>query len=384
MRFEFATADRIIFGLGAATELPGIVASYGCHAFVMTGAGTNRSETLIDVIRNACTAIFRFEVHGEPTVAVVQQAVRVARDNRCDVVVGIGGGSVLDSAKAVAAMLTNPGEIEDYLEIVGAGKSIAIPSAPCIAVPTTAGTGSEVTRNSVLGVPDRKVKVSMRSPLMLPRVALIDPQLTVSLPPEITASTGMDAMTQLLEAFVCKRANPMTDAVCREGLHRCGRSMMRACRNPRDLFAREDLSLAALFSGIALANAGLGAVHGLAGPLGGTIHAPHGVICARLLPFVCRANIHALGEQSGAGAVLTRYDQAAGMLMGDPDARCDALIDWFGELCDTLSIPRLSEYGLNESTLSEIIQAAQNASSMKTNPAVLSNDVLMNILRQSL
>jgi alcohol dehydrogenase class IV len=281
-------------------------------------------------------------------------------------------------------MLTNPGTIEDYLEVVGAGKTIAIPAAPCIAVPTTAGTGSEVTRNSVLGVPERKVKVSMRSPLMLPRIALIDPYLTRSMPPEITASTGLDAMTQLLEPFVCTRANPMTDALCRDGLLRAGRSLVRACREPMDISAREDLSLAALFSGIALANAGLGAVHGLAGPLGGTIAAPHGTICARLLPLVCRANIAALRKQPSSGDILARYDETAALLMGETDARCDSLINWLSELCETLSIPRLSRYGLNESLLSPIAQAAQTASSMRGNPVALSIETLIEILRQSL
>ena len=224
----------------------------------------------------------------------------------------------------------------------------------------------------------------MRSPLMLPRVALVDPQLTVGLSPEVTASTGLDAITQLLEAFVCTRANPMTDAVCREGLRRGGRSLLRAWHDPEDIASREDMSLAALFSGIALANAGLGAVHGLAGPLGGTIAAPHGAICARLLGLVIEANVNALRSQGKGSAILVRYDEAAALLTGDPDARCDQLIDWVRDLCMKVKISGLSRYGLTEKDFPALVESAQRASSMKANPVALTAETLTAILRQSL
>ena len=198
----------------------------------------------------------------------------------------------------MAALLTNEGDLSDYLEVVGKGRPLQNPAAPCIAVPTTAGTGAEVTYNAVLGVPDQHVKVSMRSPLMLPRWAIVDPLLTHSMPPELTASTGLDALTQLIEAFVSNKANPLTDGVCREGLQRAGRSLRRAFEDGSDAEAREDMSLASLFSGMALANAKLGAVHGFAGPLGGMTDAPHGVICGKLLPYVMQANVRALQDRA--------------------------------------------------------------------------------------
>jgi alcohol dehydrogenase class IV len=364
--------------------LPDLVEPLGQRVLVLTGRDPRRHLSILDTLTARHLPVEVFPIAGEPTVAIVAEAIEAARAARCEVVVGLGGGSVIDAAKAVAAMLTNPGAVEDYLEVVGAGKSIAIPSAPCIAVPTTAGTGSEVTRNSVLGVPDRKVKVSMRSPLMLPRVALVDPQLTVGLSPEVTAATGLDALTQLLEAFVCTRANPMTDAVCREGLRRGGQALLRAYHHPEDLAAREDMSLAAMFSGIALANAGLGAVHGLAGPLGGTIAAPHGAICARLLPLVIEANVSALRTRVSSPSSLARYDEAAALLTGDPDARCDQLIEWVRDLCMKVKIPGLSRYGLAEKDISIIVESAQRASSMKANPVVLTTETLAAILRQSL
>lgn len=384
MQFEFATAGRIIFSCGAVAQLPELAKSFGNRVMVLTGRNSRRHSVILDSLIGHSCVVEVFPISGEPTVTVVAESINAAHKAHCQTVVGLGGGSVIDAAKAVAAMLTNPGAIEDYLEVVGAGKSITIPAAPCIAVPTTAGTGSEVTRNSVLGVPERRVKVSMRSPLMLPRVALVDPQLTVGLSQEVTAFTGLDAITQLLEPFVCTRANPMTDAVCREGLLRGGRALLRVWRDPEDIVAREDMSLAALFSGIALANAGLGAVHGLAGPLGGTIAAPHGAICARLLPLVIEANVSALRNQTSDSVTLARYDEAAALLTGESGAQRDRLIEWVRGVCETVKIPGLSRYGLTEKDFPSLVESAQRASSMKANPVTLSAETLHAILRQSL
>src|SRR5208282_5705063 len=227
-----------------------------------------------------------------------------------------GGGSAIDAAKAIAAMLTNKGELLDYVEIIGRGKPLTQPSAPFIAVPTTAGTGSEVTRNAVLASPEHRVKVSLRSPLMLPRVAVVDPELTYALPPAITASTGLDALTQLIEPFVCARANPMVDALCIEGIRRAARSLREVVHQNPGKSAREDMALASLFGGIALANAGLGAVHGFAGPMGGMFAAPHGALCAALLPGVMAANVAALRRRQPGGEGLRRYDEIARLLTG--------------------------------------------------------------------
>lgn len=209
-------------------------------------------------------------------------------------VIGLGGGSVLDAGKAIAALVTNLGNVFDYLEVIGKGQPLVNAPLPFIAIPTTAGTGTEVTRNAVLGSPAHGVKVSLRSPMMLPSLAIVDPELTYGLPPEITASSGLDALTQLIEPFVSVKANPMTDAICREGIRHAAKSLRTVYHNGADASAREGMSLASLFGGLALANAALGAVHGFAGPLGGMLNAPHGAICAKLLPLVMEVNIKVL------------------------------------------------------------------------------------------
>jgi len=268
MRFEFSTAQQIVFGPAAAAEAGRLAASVGQRAFLVLGGTTRRAGDLIDQLTSHGIAYQGFHVTSEPTVEMAQAAVASARQAGSEIVIAFGGGSVIDTGKVVAAMLKNKGELLDYLEVVGQGKPLAHPAAPHIAVPTTAGTGAEVTRNAVLSVPEHKVKVSMRGLVMLPRWALVDPLLTHSMPAELTASTGLDALTQLVEAFVSNKANPLTDGICREGLRRAGRSLGRAFADGNDAPAREDMALASLFSGLALANAKLGAVHGFAGPLG--------------------------------------------------------------------------------------------------------------------
>ena len=270
MRFEFATSSRVVFGPGTLVELGGLVAGMGRRTLVVTGRTPERAGPLFEILKEQGIDYVVFPVEGEPTTETVRKGTQLAREAGCDMVVGFGGGSALDAGKAVAALLTNGGDPLDYLEVVGRGRPLTRPSAPYVAVPTTAGTGSEVTRNAVLLSPEHRVKVSLRSHLMLPRLALVDPELTRTLPPEVTASTGMDALTQLIEPYVSNRANPMTDAICREGMRRAARSLLRAYEHGEDPEAREDMSLASLFGGMALANAKLGAVHGFAGPIGGT------------------------------------------------------------------------------------------------------------------
>ncbi|RPI12577.1 MAG: iron-containing alcohol dehydrogenase, partial [Acidobacteriales bacterium] len=287
MRFEFATATRIVFGPGTLREIAPAVREMGVRALPVTGSRPEIATGLgLDCVPYA--------VPGEPTVDLVRQGVQLAREERCDVVIGLGGGSAIDAAKAIAALVPNSGEPLDYLEVVGKGRALEKPSLPFIAVPTTAGTGSEVTRNAVLASPDHRVKASLRSPYMLARLAVVDPELTYDLPPAVTASTGLDALTQLIEPYVSSRANPMTDSLCVEGMRRAARSLPRAFADGRDGEARLDMSLASLFGGLALANAGLGAVHGFAAPIGGAFEAPHGAVCAALLPLVMDANIRAL------------------------------------------------------------------------------------------
>ncbi len=383
MRFEFATATRIIFGPGTIEEVGPEAAGMGKRAFVITGRSPERAGPLTEQLKSHSIEYVTFSVAGEPTTTMVAEAAGRGRERKSELVIGIGGGSVLDTGKAVAAMLTNSGKLGDYLEVVGEGKPLTQTPAPYIAIPTTAGTGAEVTCNAVLAVPEKQVKVSMRSPLMLPRLALVDPELTHSMPPSTTASTGLDALTQLIEAFVSNKANPMTDGICREGLKRAARSLRKAYENGGDSNAREDMALAALFSGLALANAKLGAVHGFAGPLGGMISAPHGVICARLLPFVCEANVQALHSREPSSAALGRYDEAARILTGKDLARAADGVEWIQELCKALTVPPLTEFGLKKEDFPTVVAKAQKSSSMKGNPIQLTDDELMSILEKS-
>jgi alcohol dehydrogenase class IV len=386
--FDFATATRITFGARRLREVGAIAHELGRRAFVVTGRTTNRAKPLLDALTAHGVEHVMFPVAGEPTTAVVQRGTQSAREQGCELVIGFGGGSAIDTGKAIAALLTNSGDLLDYLEVIGKGKPLVQPSAPYIAIPTTAGTGSEVTRNAVLGSPDHKVKVSLRSPLMLPRVALVDPELTYDLPREVTASTGLDALTQLIEAFVSNRANPMTDALCREGIRRVARSLRPAYETADDppslelrrtsASAREDMSLAALFSGLALANAGLGAVHGFAAPIGGMFPAPHGAVCATLLPHVMEINLRA--ARSRGSATLQRLNEVARMLTGNDPTTADAGVAWVRETCRALKIPPLSSYGVTKADFPVLVEKAAVASSMKGNPIVLTPDELREIL----
>jgi alcohol dehydrogenase class IV len=324
------------------------------------------------------------KVDNEPTVDDVRRVLVLARQTSIDVVIGIGGGSTLDMSKAVSALLTNPGDISDYLEVIGSSKPLAIPSLPLIAIPTTSGTGSEVSRNAVIGSPANQVKVSMRSPHLLPRIALVDPELCLTLPPPITAITGLDALTQLIEPYTCNSPNPITDALCEEGIQRVARSLYEAFNHGDDLTAREDMSLAALFSGMALANARLGAVHGLAGPISGEIPAPHGAICSALLAQVMSANITALQNRSFGHPALERYAVIARLLTGDLTASADAGINWVQVFCSHADIKPLTKYGLTVAQFPTIIEKAYKASSMKGNPITLSELELRTILQKSL
>jgi alcohol dehydrogenase class IV len=387
MKFEFSTARRIVFGQGVAEQLPALVAGYGKRGFLVLGSKPDRLTALLDAIgaRNVATTVFN--VPGEPTVEMAVAAVAAAREAKADVVVAIGGGSVLDIGKVAAAMLKNEGELTDYLEVVGKGRPLREQPAPLIAVPTTAGTGAEVTYNAVLGVPDQQVKVSMRSPLMLPRWAIVDPLLTYSLPPELTASTGLDALTQLIETFVSNKANPLTDGVCREGMLRAGRSLRKAFEDGSDAQAREDMALAGLFSGMALANAKLGAAHGFAGPLGGMTSAPHGIVCGKLLPYVIQANVQALQNEAAGEelqSILARFDEIGRILTGSDTATADDAVSWIGELCVILGLPGLRKYGLSSVDFPLVVEKAAKASSMQGNPVTLSEDELTGILEKAI
>jgi alcohol dehydrogenase class IV len=383
MKFEFSTAARIVFGPGSATGIGQEAAALGRQAFVLTGARPERALPLLRQLENHHVAHVEFRVAEEPTTALVTDAVAEAGSRGCDLVIGIGGGSVLDAGKAVAAMLTNGGDLMDYLEVIGKGRPLKRLSAPYIAVPTTAGTGAEVTRNAVLESPDHKVKVSMRSPFMLPRLALVDPELTYSMPAGLTAATGLDALTQLLEAFVSRSANPLTDGICREGLRRAARALVRAFEDGGDRPAREDMCLASLCSGLALANARLGAVHGIAGPFGGMFKAPHGALCGRLLPFVAAATISALRERDPGSPAVARFEEAARILTGSPDAGAEDGAAWLRTLCNRLEVPGLSTYGFSFKHSTDLIAKSLRSSSMAGHPVDLTVPELEMILENA-
>lgn len=386
--WEFATADRIVFGVGGAARLGELAAPLGRKALVVTGRDPERFGSVLATLGAAGVAHVAWSVSGEPTVEEVEQAVTHARGAGCDLVIGLGGGSAVDAAKAIAALITNPGPALDYLEVIGRGRSLTVPAVPIVAVPTTAGTGSEVTRNAVLKSTAHRVKVSLRSPHMLPAVTLVDPALTCSVPAAVTADTGLDALTQVIEPFVSIAANPLTDALCREGIRRGARSLRCAWADGEDLDARTDLSVTSLMGGLALANAKLGAVHGFAGPLGGRYPAPHGAVCARLLPGVMEANVTFARKHAStdpwAAEVLDRYQEVARLLTGHADASIQDGCAWVRTLVDALGIRPLSTFGLRREDLPAVVEESMRSSSMKGNPFVLPAEVLTGVLEQVL
>ncbi|NDJ60337.1 MAG: iron-containing alcohol dehydrogenase [Chloroflexi bacterium] len=383
MRFEFATATRIIFGGGTLAEVGDLAAALGRRALVVTGSRPERAARVFAALEAAEVTHVTYAVGGEPKVSDALQGVAQARAADCDLIIGFGGGSAIDTAKAIAALTTNPGDVLDYLEVIGQGKPITEAPLPVIAIPTTAGTGAEVTRNAVLASPEHRVKVSLRNPKLLPAVALVDPELTHGLPPTVTASTGMDALTQLIEPYVSINRTPLTDGIALEGLQRA-RSLRRAYDQPDDAAAREDMAVASLFGGLALANAKLGTVHGFAGPMAGMYPLPHGVVVARLLPFVMAANIRALRQREPQNPALARYATVARILTGRADATPEDGVAWVGELAAALKIPPLTDYGVERGHFDDIIAKTQRSSSNKGNPLALNADELAGVLEQAL
>jgi alcohol dehydrogenase class IV len=380
MRFEFATAGRIVFGEGAVREVFPAARQMGSRVMLVWGLPAAKAEWMAGELEAAGLACTSFSVEGEPTVELVRRGAAQAQQQACDVVIGFGGGSAVDAAKAIAALVANGGDPLDYLEVIGQGRPLERPSIPFIAVPTTAGTGAEVTRNAVLASPEHKVKASLRSPYMLARLAVVDPELTLELPPAVTAATGMDALTQLIEPYVSIRANPVTDLFCVDGIRRVARSLVRAFRDGGDREARADMALASLFGGLALANAGLGAVHGFAAPAGGMFDAPHGAVCAALLAPVMEVNIGALRARFPESPALRRYEEVARLLTQDPAARAEDGVAWVRRTCAELAIPPLAAYGIGGADLAVLAEKAARASSMKGNPIVLAPGELAEIL----
>jgi alcohol dehydrogenase class IV len=383
MPFEFAAPARIVFGEGTVREVASAAAAMGRCALVVTGARRERAAGLIAALEATGVGCVMLAVAGEPSVNVVREGATLARGKGCEIVVAVGGGSVLDAGKALAALIANTGDPLDYLEVVGRGQPLEHTAAPMIAVPTTAGTGSEVTRNAVLASPEHRVKASMRSASMLPRLAVVDPELTWDLPPAITASTGLDALTQVIEAYVSTRANAMTDLYCVEGMRSAARALPRAYADGHDREARRDMAWASLLGGLALANAGLGAVHGFAAPVGGMFPAPHGAVCAAVLPYATEMNVRALRQRAPQSLALRRYGEVARLLTGDPLAAAEDAARWTAAICRRLEIPPLRTYGVGPADFSVLVENAAKASSMKANPIVLTQDELAEIIARA-
>lgn len=382
--FEFLSAGRIVFGSGVSASLAERAQKLGRRALWVTGRDQTRVARLESALRGAGLELAVVSVTGEPRVEDALAAVKAGKELGAELVVACGGGSVIDLGKAAAALLANPADPYEFLEVVGRGQPLASPALPLIALPTTAGTGAEVTKNAVLASSEHRVKASLRHDSMLPAIALVDPQLTLSMPPAVTAATGLDALTQCLEPFVSCQNNPLTDALALEGMKRGARALRRAFHDGADLAAREDMAICSLFGGLSLANAKLGAVHGFAAPIGGQFESPHGAVCARLLPLVMQSNVTALRERVPASPLLARFEEVARVLTGKASATIEDGVAFVEELGRELAVPGLSSYGVTGADISSLVVKAMAASSMKGNPLPLTPQELTAILERAL
>jgi alcohol dehydrogenase class IV len=382
--FEFTCPQKIVFGWGKIAQLGDLAKPLGSRPLVIWNG--KQPDQATDILKTAGIDSILHRQRGEPTISDIEAALKVARENKCDMVIAIGGGSAIDCGKAVAGLLTNDGAVLDYLEVIGKGRKITKLAAPWIAIPTTAGTGSEATRNAVIGSPEHKYKASLRSELLLAKIALIDPQIGVDVPANVTAASGMDALVQCIESWTSTGANAMTSSFSSRGLGFARGGLLRAFKNGADQQAREQMAMGALLGGITLSNAGLGAVHGLAAPLGANTTAPHGVICGILLPLVLAANIRALRAASAQN--LKRYVEIGRSLSVnsflETNDAIDACSTVAADLVETLALPSLSQFGLTEAMFPQIIEMSKKSSSMRYNPVVLADETLANILRSVL
>jgi len=386
MKFTFRTAGQIRFGLGESAHSAGEAARLGKRVLLVTGASSlQRSGVLsrlsADLERAGLSAV-AWKVTQEPDVALVDEGARLAREGHCDVVLAVGGGSVLDAAKAVAALATNEGSVLDYLEDVpgGGGRAVGRAPLPLICVPTTAGTGSEVTRNAVIRVPQFGVKRSMRDDRMVPRVAIVDPGLIATAPLPVIAAAAFDALTHLMEAYLTRNPQPTTDALAVAGMRRSLAALRDLSGGQATVATWESLALASLWGGMALANAGLGAVHGLVAPLGGLRPVPHGVGCARLLPETMVVNARALRERAPESAALTRLGEVVEIIGGGSLACSTELLV---SLRRKLGVPTLTSYGVEPADFPAMVAAARGAS-MRGNPIELTDAELLEILAAAL
>ena len=385
--FVFANTPKVVFGAGTFGKLDDIISQYGEKVLIVTGGSSLRAagqyEELCDRLRKRSMQVFDVAVKGEPSPALIDEAVERHRHKQIDAVLSIGGGSVLDAGKAISAMLLQDDSVMAYLEGVGKGKKHTGTKVPFIAVPTTSGTGSEATKNAVLSqIGEKGFKKSLRHDRFVPDIAVLDPMLTISCPPDVTAASGLDAFTQLLGAYVSVQASPMTDVVALSGLHYIKECLIPVCTTEADnVNARAGMAYASLMSGIALANAGLGIVHGLASPVGGYFDIPHGVVCGTLVGEAVKMNIGLLRQEGvGENPYLKKYAKVGAMVAGtdenDVERCCEQLIAAVEEWIKVLKIPRLGKYGISKHDLDKIAEAAGN----KNNPVQLEKEQIMQLL----
>lgn len=393
-RFDVANLPRIVFGEGSIDRLPELIGDFGRRVLLVTGLrsfrGTEQWARTLEGLKRLGIEWEKMTVEGEPSPQMVDEAARRFRDEGVEVVVGIGGGSALDAAKAIAGLLPVGGSVMDYLEDVGQGLPYRGRPLPFIAVPTTAGTGSEATKNAVLSERgEGGFKKSFRHESLIARIALVDPQLLRECPPKLIASQGMDAFTQLLESYVSVRANPFTDGLALSGLKAVAGGFFDAWTGGDGEPARQGraaMSYAALLSGITLAHVGLGSVHGLAQPLGSLFPIPHGVACGTTMAEATAINISALKERGDPRGALEKYAEVARLLgahAADRDSACAELVETLRGWTERLELPRLSDYGVAERDVDAIVVDARG-NSMKTNPVELTDEEIADIVRRRL
>ncbi|MFP8964972.1 iron-containing alcohol dehydrogenase [Pokkaliibacter sp. CJK22405] len=374
--FSFLSAGEIRFGRGVSAAVAEELAARYQRILLVRGANPARSAHFCDVFRDKGASVTPISILREPALEDIEAALITARDANIQAVISLGGGAVIDAGKAIAALVSSTGPVQDYLEVVGTSRRLEHDPLPFIAIPTTFGTGAEVTKNAVIDVPEHQRKVSLRDNRMLPTLAVIDPALNDHCPRSVTLASGLDAITQVIEPYLCSRANPMTDALCRDAIPR-GLNALASLMQEESTEARDEMAWTSLCGGLALANAGLGVIHGLAGPLGGVSSAPHGAICGALLPYGLALNLSQLPEDA---LVRKRFQEVAvwisQSLGGSPDMAFETLRQWSRDA----GLNTLKELGIGDELLKGVAEAAGASSSMKANPVSLSAEDLLQML----
>ena len=392
LNFELLPTPQLYFGVKQFSKIGFLTNLFGSNALIVASESVFKNKRIQSLINEKLDenkieyqSIF---IKGEPDIDQIDKAVKFSIEQKSNVIIGLGGGSVIDAGKAISSINSNGGSAQDYMEVIGKGKKIKKEPLPYIAIPTTAGTGSEATKNAVILSKEHKLKTSIRSPLLLPKIAIIDPELMITLPPNITASTGLDALTQLIEAYTSNKSQPITDALAIMGIKKITESIIRVYEDGTDIQARSDMALGAYLSGVCLANAGLGAVHGFAGPIGGLLNIPHGIVCGALLAPTIEENIRTMISKVPYHHLLEKYVILGNLLVEFPfesvKESIQNLIGFLTNLSLILNIPKFSSFGLKSELFNTIIQKAMNSSSMKYNPVKLNESQLGSILEKAL